>query len=175
MSTTGPFVSPPTPPTPPPPISANSAVVTPPSSTPTAAVTLPKPKLASIREWATPISILVLAFSIAFYAIYGRQDSVPSSVDGVALGRSYAPVFLGTYAAAWDVAADQLVAGKSVPEVQKAMVAAWKDARYKAFDQKVTPAFSKVLPEGTEPRDDSHRREVARVWHDFAKGLRKGK
>ncbi len=178
MSTAGPFVSPSTPP----PVSSG---VSPPSSTPPLGPSLPDPaaptrsnralRLAVLREWATPILLFFLILTLIAVKFWPVPSSDPTLIDGVTLGRQYAPILVNTYSLAWDTAADNLAQGKTVSESQKAMQDTWKALRLKAFDLKVTPVLSQVLPEGTEPRDQAHRAQVARLWHDFAKGLRRGK
>lgn len=175
---TGPFVNPnpaspvvPPPPNspPPPPTQTPTTPPSPPASTPTALRT----RIAVVREWATPILLLVLIVTLITVKFW--PSPAPASVDGVTLGRQYAPILVNTYSQAWDAAADNLAQGKAVSEAQKVLQDTWKSLRIKAFDQKVTPVLSQALPEGTEPRDSAHRAQVAQLWHDFAKGLRKGR
>jgi type IV secretory pathway TrbL component len=99
----------------------------------------------------------------------------PAGVDGVAIGRAYAPKLVATYATAWDQAAGALETGKTVGDAQKAFQETWAAERAKAFAADVEPGFSRVLAAGQEPADPAQRSAVTRLWRDFAKGLRGGR
>lgn len=170
----GPFV---------PPIAPSPASPTVPPSTPPAPASPVQPTplsdakavLGALRDWATPILLVALIATLLIIKFYPTPGPVvPGGADAVALGKSYAPILVRTYADSWDVAADQVGSGKSVSEAQKALQDAWKTSRVKAFNEKVKPTFAEVLAEGTEPTSAAHRATVAQLWHDFAKGLRKG-
>ena len=104
-----------------------------------------------------------------------RPPSHASAVDSAALGRAYAPVVVATLADAWAKAADALVAGKTVAETQFILQENWKDGRTQVFHDRIAPGLAKFLPEGTEPKDDTQRAEVADAWRAFARGLKGGK
>jgi hypothetical protein len=95
-------------------------------------------------------------------------------VGPAALGKAYAPVLAETYADAWIAAAEAIEQGRSVAEAQQVLQKTWTDARVEAFRAQIQPAFSRVLPEGTEPADEVSRTNVAAFWRAFARGLRAG-
>jgi hypothetical protein len=108
----------------------------------------------TFKEFLTPASILILAGVMLFDHGVGRPVPGPANVpvvNGLVLGRAYAPVLLSTYGDAWLAAAAALEQGKSVAEAQKALEQTGKDARARAFTAQVAPSFSMVLPEGAEP------------------------
>ncbi len=123
----------------------------------------------------TPVSILVLSGVIAYDRVAPRliQASAPA-INGVALGRTYAPALASAYGDAWIAAARAIDDGKTVAEAQTVLQETWKEARIKSFRSKVLPTFSIVLPEGTEPANPAKRAEVANLWRAFAKGLKQG-
>ncbi len=129
-----------------------------------------------IPNVVTPLLILMIGGVVA-YDHFSPKTPSPSTatVDGKALGRSYAPVVASSLGDGWLAAADALEQGKSTPEAQAALQAAWQAARTKAFAAKVATPFSRVLPEGTEPADPARRAEVVRLWRDFASGLKGGR
>lgn len=92
--------------------------------------------------------------------------------DGVALGRSFAPILGSTYGDAWLAAAQALEQGKTVQECQKILQAQWQDSRSREFTKYVTPAFASLLPEGSEPSDAAKRAQVIAFWRDFGQGLK---
>ena len=100
---------------------------------------------------------------------------MPAAVDGVKLGRAYAPALAPALGEAWEAAAGAIEAGKGMGEAQETLQATFKAARVKAFTDKVAPEFAKVLAEGAEPKDAAARSEVANLWRGFARGLKGGR
>ncbi len=128
------------------------------------------------RDLVTPVLVLLMGGVIVYDHFVPRDPpDRPSLVDGKALGRSFAPLAASTMAEGWIAAADAIEKGKSVAEAQAALQAAWKDARVKAFAAKAAPGLGVVLPEGAEPGDPAKRAEVAKLWRDFAAGLKGGR
>lgn len=127
-------------------------------------------------EWLTPLSIFALAGVLAVNHFFPNDVHAPDrAINAVALGKAYAPTLSSTYADGWIKAAEAIESGKSIAEAQKALQDSWKEARTAAFTRDVTPGFSLVLPEGTEPGDPAKRQQVGQLWRDFAKGLKGGK
>ncbi len=130
---------------------------------------------AVVKDWLTPLALVVMSGVMLHDHLSPQVVPAPApAVNGVTLGRTYAPVLLAGYADAWVAAAKALDEGKSVSDAQKALQDTWKDARIKAFRQEVMPGFAVVLPEGTEPTDPVKRSQVADLWRSFAKGLKGG-
>lgn len=131
-----------------------------------------------LKEWFMPAAVLALAMVVAYDHLAPRRADVTDAVkavDGAALGRAFAPTLAATLSDAWLAAADAIAKGKGVAEAQGVLQDAWKKARIDAFVAKVAPEFAKVLAEGTEPRDDAQRAAVAKLWRDFARGLKGGR
>jgi hypothetical protein len=131
-------------------------------------------------------ALLVVMIGVMGFTCYqvtrdARDASRPTppapvaAADGVALGRSYAPVLASTYGDGWTAAADSLEKGGTVGDAQKALQDTWRDARERAFAARAVPAFARVLPEGAEPSTPEKRAEVVKLWRDFARGLKGGK
>jgi hypothetical protein len=93
-------------------------------------------------------------------------------INPTALGRRYAPYLIDSYAEAWVDAAKVVEDGGSISEAQKTLQERWKETRIRSFSEEVGPAFSYVLPEGTEPNTDRKRSQVAVLYRQFAKGLK---
>ena len=128
-----------------------------------------------IREMLTPVSLIVMAGVVLYdHSLPRTRPAREPTVDGVALGRAYAPLLVSSYADAWLEAAKAIEEGKPAAEAQKVLQDSWRDARLKAFKAEVLPAFERVLPEGTEPVDAARRSQVAELWRSFAKGLKSG-
>lgn len=124
----------------------------------------------------TPLALLVLAGVVAHDHFRGDEPSAPQvSVNGKALGRAYAASAASTLGDGWLAAADAIEQGKTVSEAQAAFQVAWQAARTKAFAEKVSPGFARVLAEGQEPTDPAKRAEVGKLWRDFAAGLKGGR
>jgi hypothetical protein len=118
---------------------------------------------------------VILAAVAVYDHLAPRRAAVPvPAVDGVALGKAYAPALAATYGDAWMAAAQALEDGKPVAEAQKALQETWKDGRVKAFTNQVAPGFARVLPEGTEPSSPQQRAQVVALWRAFAQGLKRG-
>lgn len=132
--------------------------------------------MTALKDALTPLAILLLAGVVVYDHVSGRPGPAPApTVNGLALGKAYAPVLLTTYADSWLAAAKTLEEGKPVAEAQKTLQETWKEARIKAFTAEVAPGFAVVLPEGTEPANAAKRAQVAELWRAFAKGLRGGR
>lgn len=128
------------------------------------------------RDFLTPIALFAIAGVLIHDHYVGLTPSGPRPiVDGVSLGKVFAPSVSATLGDAWDAAADALEQGKTVSEAQSALQQTWQDGRVKAFTSKVAPEFSRVLTEGAEPTDPSKRAEVVKLWRDFASGLKGGR
>jgi hypothetical protein len=129
-----------------------------------------------IQTILTPLALLLLAGVVVHDHFEADGPSGPrSTVNGKALGRSFAPTVASNLGDAWLAAASTLEQGKTMSEAQVALQQAWQDARIKAFTAKVAPEFIKVLPEGQEPTNPAERAEVVRLWRDFASGLKGGR
>jgi hypothetical protein len=131
------------------------------------------------KDWLILVLGMALA-SLATFEVVTRLSShgVPgpgSAVDGAMLGRAYAPVVVATLSDAWNAAADALGRGQTVAQAQAALQQNWQAGRTKAFAASVAPEFAKVLPEGSEPKDDAQRAAVVALWRAFAKGLKGGR
>jgi hypothetical protein len=134
----------------------------------------------TMKEILTPASILLLAGVALFDHLAPHLLPAPApapapSVEGVVLGKAYAPVLLSTYGDAWQGAAKTLEAGKTVAEAQETLQGMWKEGRVKAFTDHVASSFSLVLPEGVEPTTPEKRAQVVKLWRDFARGLNGGR
>lgn len=129
----------------------------------------------AIRKSLAPAVVVLMTGVVALDPSSPVRAPVPSApVDGYKLGRAYAPTLAPALAEGWLAAADAIEAGKSVGEAQEALQSAFKAARVRAFSARVVPEFARVLPEGAEPEDAAARARVARLWRDFARGLRGG-
>ncbi len=134
----------------------------------------------TIKEFLMPLALVLLAGVVLYDHIFARpvsapHPSPPATVNGSTLGKAFAPILLATYSDAWLAAARTLEAGKPVAEAQTALQSTWKDERVKAFTDHVSPSFTQVLPEGTEPTTPEKRAEVVRLWRAFAQGLKAGR
>jgi hypothetical protein len=129
-----------------------------------------------IQNILTPLAVLLLAGVVVHdhFQADGPSGNQPT-VNGKALGRSFAPTIASNLGDAWLAAADALEQGKTVTEAQSALQLAWQAARVKSFSTKVAPEFIKVLPEGQEPNTPAARAEVVKLWRDFAAGLKGGR
>jgi hypothetical protein len=128
-----------------------------------------------IHTFLTPLTVFVLAGVVIHDHVGGDPSSPRSTVNGKALGRSYAPIVASNLGDAWLAAASAMEQGKTVTEAQSALQTTWQEARIKAFTTRIAPEFSKVLPEGQEPTNPADRAEVVKLWRDFAAGLKGGR
>ena len=127
-------------------------------------------------EFLTPTLVLILGGVVLYDHLAIREPAAVSPVvNGKILGQKFAGAVAGSFGDAWLLAADTLEQGKSVADAQVALQTGWQDGRTKAFTLLVTPEFSKVLLEGTEPATPAQRTEVIKLWRDFAAGLKGGK
>jgi hypothetical protein len=129
----------------------------------------------TLKDAVNPLVMLILTATILYDRFVPRNVPAPTpTVNAVALGKTYGPVVLSTYADAWLAAAKTLEEGKTVAEAQKSLQETWKAGRVKAFTTEVAPVFAVVLPEGTEPTSTDKRAQVVELWRSFAKGLKGG-
>lgn len=132
-----------------------------------------------IKSLLTPALVLVLSGVVVYDHLVKPYASptvpVARKVDGAALGRAYAPVVTATLAEAWLAAAKTLEDGKSVADAQSVLQETWRSGRTDHFKAKVAPEFDRVLAEGKEPKDAEERAAAAKLWRDFAKGLKGGR
>ena len=134
----------------------------------------------TFKDWLTLGLAMALAAVVTFEVVTRMPHAAPSPspapvVDGVKLGKAYAPQVLSSLSDAWNAAADALAQGKSMAEAQAVLQQSWQSARAKAFTASVAPEFSRVLAEATEPRDAAQRAQVVSLWRDFAKGVKGGR
>jgi hypothetical protein len=128
-----------------------------------------------LKDFLMPALIVALgAIVVLDHASPRRPPASPAvpAVSGQALGAVYAPMLVASYSDAWMAAARTLEEGKPVALAQQTLQETWKGARAKAFTEHVTPSFSLVLPEGTEPATDQQRAQVVALWRGFARGLK---
>jgi hypothetical protein len=129
-----------------------------------------------LKDALTPLVMVILTGTVLYDHFSPRQVPAPTpKVNGVHVGKMYAPVLVSTYADAWLAAAKDVEDGKSIGEAQKTLQETWKAARVKAFTEEVGPCFALVLPEGTEPTTPEKRAQVVELWRAFAKGLKGGR
>ena len=129
----------------------------------------------TFKEYLTPVAILILAAVLLYDRVGPRPGPSPApSINGAALGKTYAPVLASSYADAWLAAAKSVEEGKTIAEAQKVLQDTWKETRTRAFTAEVAPGFSVVLPEGTEPTTPDKRAQVAELWKSFSRGLKGG-
>ena len=127
------------------------------------------------QRYAMPVALVIVSGALLHGLVSTRSVAAKgAAVDGMALGKAFAPVLASTYADAWMAAAGDLEQGKSAVEAQKTLQETWKDGRVKAFTTMVAPSFSAVLPEGSEPTSPEHRARVVALWRSFAGGLKGG-
>jgi hypothetical protein len=134
------------------------------------------------KDHAVWIAIVALGLVVAYDLRSARIGAPPAPVPAAppasaaeVLGRSYASTLAATYADGWLAAARAIEDGETIAEAQTKLQAAWQESRTAAFRRDVVPAFSAVLPEGTEPETPEQRARVVSLWRDFAKGLKGGR
>ncbi len=128
------------------------------------------------KTYLMPLVVLMLAGVVAHdHLISGGNSGPPTTVNGKALGRSYAPTIAANLGDAWLAAASDLEKGKSVTAAQQGFQQVWQATRLASFGTKIAPEFAKVLPEGLEPTDPAKRAAVVKLWRDFANGLKGGR
>src|SRR3954447_9626222 len=98
------------------------------------------------KDLLMPVSIKVLAAVVLFDRLGPQLVPTPGSssvsasvptVNGLVLGKAYAPVLLATYGDAWVTAARKVEEGKPVAEAKQALQDAWNANRVKAFNDHV--------------------------------------
>lgn len=135
-----------------------------------------KPIGTFFKIYMMPLVVLALAGVVAHdHLTSGVKPSPLATVNGKALGRSYAPTVVANLGDAWLAAAHALEQGKTVTEAQQGFQQSWQAARVASFGTKIAPEFAKVLPEGQEPTDPTKRAAVVKLWRDFANGLKGGR
>jgi hypothetical protein len=131
---------------------------------------------AKLRDVAIAVAALIAAAGVFIGHVYDGRPPDSASVDAAALGREFGPMLAVALADGFEAGAATLESpGGSVAagiEKQKEVAESAKD---RAFERKVGPAFALIVPDGDEPKEQSKRSELARVWRDFARGLRKAK
>jgi hypothetical protein len=120
----------------------------------------------------------VIALSTLFVLFPIDPSSPPSPPHDprfAALGRLYHYQLGMAYATAWEDGATLLDSGKSLATALETVGKSWEENRRKLFDQIVTPAFSKLIPESTNDSDVSAqaRAAMSAAWRGFASGLRR--
>lgn len=92
------------------------------------------------------------------------------------IGREYPKGLASAYAAAWIDGATALESGRGVSDSLGEVERAWKAGRTSLFDEKVSPVFSRVVPEGQPEAATSYmdRATLAVLWREFAAGLVSG-
>ena len=128
-----------------------------------------------LRAMAAPVFILLLSTVLLYDRLKSDvlAETDPTS-NAVALGKSYGPVLLTTYADGWIAAAKALENGKTVAEAQDVLQSTWKEERIKAFRARIQPQMGLLLSEGTEPASLDQRSQVSKFWRNFATGLKEG-
>jgi hypothetical protein len=136
----------------------------------------------TFKDWLTLGLAMALTAVVTFEVVTRLPHAAPSpspspapAVNGVKLGKAYAPQVLSTLADSWNAAADALAQGKSMAEAQATLQQSWQSARARAFVASVAPEFTKVIAEATEPKDAAQRAQVVSLWRDFAKGVKGGR
>ena len=112
----------------------------------------------ALKEALTPLAILLLAGVVVYDHVVTRPAVAPApAVNGTALGKTYAPALLASYADAWTAAAKVLEDGKPIAEAQKTLQETWKEALIKAFTAEVacrdSPPCSPRGPNRRIPRN----------------------
>ncbi len=129
----------------------------------------------SVGSWLlVGVFAALVGFGSAYYVKHGLPWPTEPSSSGVALGRAFAPVLASTLADGFDKAADLVAQGKTVQEADEALKATFLQAREKAFQDKVSPAFNALVPPNTEPKDDATRKAYVSLFREFSSGLRRG-
>lgn len=125
------------------------------------------------KEFATPLSVLLLASAMLFDHFVGCPDHVPTPGpgpnDAKTAGHAYGVHLATTNAQAWLDAAAAFDAGKTVAEAQAVMQASWLTARQAALSTDLAPVMDSVLPEGAEPTA-SQRTALSACWRAIAAG-----
>lgn len=123
--------------------------------------------------------MLAAALIVGGFFLYRAQHPVPvvkpTDPAFVSIGRQYADALTTSYATIWDQAADDLDSGKSLSEAMGNLGKSWNASRTQMFDQALTPAFTKIIPESTPDANITavQRQGMAKAWRGLAQGLRK--
>ncbi len=138
-----------------------------------------KAALSVLKDYATPVSMLILASVMLYDHLTPMVVPAPAPVVNVdaeflKLGDTYRNAMASAYGDAWLTAADSLSKGSTVAVAQKALQDKWEADRKASFASSVTPTLEKVLAAGTEPSDAQHRALVVRAWSAFGRGLKGG-
>lgn len=92
------------------------------------------------------------------------------------VGKAYPKGLATAYAAAWIDGAEALESGQNVPEALGVVERAWKAGRTSLFEERLSPCFSAIVPEGRPDGETSvfDRAALAVLWREFAAGLASG-
>ncbi|WP_337174794.1 hypothetical protein [Paludisphaera sp.] len=92
------------------------------------------------------------------------------------VGKEYPRGLATAYADAWIDGAEALESGQSVPEALGVVEKAWKAGRTSLFEERLSPCFSAIVPEGRPDGETSafDRAALAVLWREFAAGLASG-
>lgn len=85
-------------------------------------------------------------------------------------GRNYGSTLLQSFAETYEQAAADLLAGKAIPDIDKAFPATWNAKRATALQDNLKK-FAELMPDPTKPTDDQ-RKALAQAWKDYAAGVR---
>jgi hypothetical protein len=126
------------------------------------------------------VAVAILAGALAWQMWRGKVVPTPGpsptpTVDAVTLGKTFAPKLAAALADGFEAAATMIAAGTSVTDADNSLKTKFAAARNEAFKASVAPEFSKILPEGQEPKDPATREAFAKIHRDFASGLRGAK
>lgn len=141
-----------------------------PSVAPPAAAAQGRLRLPGLRTLALGLAasaLLGVGVALALHARQGRAEP-----EGVALGRAFVHPLAEALAEGFEAHAAAFEAGKSAGEADEALKAAFHHARARAFANHAAGAFARLVPSGSEPKDDATRNAFATLHRDFARGLR---
>lgn len=85
-------------------------------------------------------------------------------------GRNYARTLLQGFAETYEESAADLLAGKAIPDIDKAFPPKWTAKRATAL-QSDLKKLAELMPDPTKPTDDQ-RKALAQAWKDYAAGVR---
>lgn len=146
----------------------------------------PVPTPAPATSWVEkfkpygPWVLVVLLTAALAWHMWRERTPTPGptptpTVDAVTLGKQFAPKLAASLADGFETAATMIAAGTSVTDADNALKTKFATGRNDAFKSLVAPEFSKILPEGQEPKDPATREAFAKLHRDFASGLRGAK
>jgi hypothetical protein len=88
------------------------------------------------------------------------------------VARDFVNGVLEAYAASWETNATVLASGQPASAASAASDAKLRDLRMAAFRATFYPELNRVLPEGTDVKDQAQRDAITRMERDFAAALR---